>query len=361
MRTPCRETDLGKRARPAPRPWRSPVARLARGERWRLAAGALGVVLAWGVVHAQESEHVISFDDVAVSEPEGVMSLPEVAHAERLAEELRSRLREAEAEDCAPPEGSAPAPPSRSAGRPSPAAGAGRAPAREEACARRSDIGAPRTGQPSPEGSTPAPRASAGIGQPGPRWFAPREGAANPSFVEDGFLVEAFWSVKTGTPQGRFVRAHFHPPDLSTGFEAQHFGYGHELHGIYLRALDGRPFGLASLRYRISRNRQLPGKAASIDGYSNFNVNVLVAWSFDPTKSVRSQFVAFPVGQPMSNDPTLPFATLPIFGFEYVTELYIASSASVDLDEIRLVRWGPIDEPPDDRAAKDLGSPSPSE
>jgi hypothetical protein len=332
----------------------------------------LGVALAWGVVHAQESEHVISFEDVAVSEPEGVTSLPEVAHAERLAEELRSRLREVEAGDCAPPEASAPAPPSRSAGRPSPAepggapgrppaAGAGRAPAREEACARRSDTGGPRPGQPSPEGSTPAPRASADIGQPGARWFAPREGAANPSFVEDGFLVEAFWSAKTGTPQGRFVRAHFHPPDLSTGFEAQHFGYGHELHGIYLRALDGRPFGLASLRYRVSRNRQLPGKAASIDGYSNFNVNVLVARSFDPTKSVRSQFVAFPVGQAMSNDPTLPFATLPIFGFEYVTELYIASSASVDLDEIRLVRWGPIDEPPGDRAAPDLGRPSPSE
>ena len=40
-----------------------------------------------------------------------------------------------------------------------------------------------------------------------------------------------------------FKRAHFHPPDLSTGFEAQHLGHPDELHGIYIRSLDGKPFG----------------------------------------------------------------------------------------------------------------------
>lgn len=167
--------------------------------------------------------------------------------------------------------------------------------------------------------------------------FAPGRARVNPSFVERGFVVEAFWAVKIGTPEGRFVAAHFHPKDLATGFEAQHWGYRHELHGVHIRALDGRPFRLKSLRYRITRNRELKDRSQSIEGFSNFNVNVLVGTRFDPRLSLRAQLTAFPVGPPLGNDPTLPFLTLPIVGFEGVTELFIASSASVDLDDIILV------------------------
>jgi len=150
-------------------------------------------------------------------------------------------------------------------------------------------------------------------------------------------VVEAFWAVKIGTPEGRFVPAHFHPHDLATGFEAQHWGYRHELHGVYIRALDGRPFRLKSLRYRVTRNRELKDRSQSIEGFSNFNVNVLIGTRFDPRLSIRTQLTAFPVGPPLGNDPGLPFLTLPILGIDQVTQVFIASSASVDLDDIVLM------------------------
>jgi len=158
----------------------------------------------------------------------------------------------------------------------------------------------------------------------------------NPYFAEQGFLVEAFWGVKTGRPEGRFVFAHFHQENLSNGFEGQHWGNADELHGVFVRAMDGRPFALRSLRYRVTRNRQNPLRPHSIEGFSNFSVNVLVATRFDPRLSVRAQFMAFPVGLPLGNDPTLPFSRVVFFGFERVTQVFIASSASVDLDDIAL-------------------------
>ena len=171
-----------------------------------------------------------------------------------------------------------------------------------------------------------------------PREFAPGQATAvNPSFVQGGFRVESFWAARTGTPAGQFLRAHFHPPDLSTGFEAQHLGNRNELHGIHIRSADGRPFWLKRLRYRVTLNRQLPAKAHSIDGFSNFSVQVLVARSFDPRRSVREQFLAFPAGPPLGNDPSLPWQTLHVFGFEFVGEVYIASSASVDIDDVVVV------------------------
>jgi hypothetical protein len=66
---------------------------------------------------------------------------------------------------------------------------------------------------------------------------------------------------------------------------------------------------------------------------------VLVGTSFDPRRAVRPQLTAFPVGVPIGNEVTLPWWQLPIFGFEYVTQVFIASSASVDLDDIVLARW----------------------
>jgi hypothetical protein len=178
----------------------------------------------------------------------------------------------------------------------------------------------------------------------------PGQGVGNPSFVQEGFLVEAFWAAKIGTREGFFKPAHFHPPDLSTGFEAQHLGNPDELHGVYIRSLDGKNFDLKRLRYRVTRNRQLPGKSVSIQGFSNYDVNVLVARSFDPRVSIRAQFVPFSVGMSMGNELSLPWWTLRISGFGLVSQLYIASSASVDFDDIVLTRNEPpgpnLDAPP---------------
>ncbi len=155
--------------------------------------------------------------------------------------------------------------------------------------------------------------------------------------------------MKTGAGDAYFKRAHFHPPDLATGFEAQHLGHPNELHGIFIRSLDGKNFGLKSLRYRITRNRQIPNKPLSIEGFSNFNVNVLVARTFDPRAPIRAQFVSFPVGLPVGNETNLPWWTLRIYGFELVNQVYIASSASVDFDNIVLTRSEPPPAPPEQR------------
>jgi hypothetical protein len=171
--------------------------------------------------------------------------------------------------------------------------------------------------------------------------YEPGQGTGNPSFVQEGFLIEAFWALKIGSREGFFKRAHFHPPDLSTGFEAQHLGNPTELHGIYIRSLDGKRFGVKSLRYRVTRNRQIPGRPLSIEGFNNFDVNALVARSFDPRMSIRSQFVSFPIGLPVGNETTLPWWTLRIAGFQLVHQAYIASSASVDFDNIVLTRYEP--------------------
>jgi hypothetical protein len=177
-----------------------------------------------------------------------------------------------------------------------------------------------------------------------PMAFAPGQGTANPSFVQHGFLVEAFWAVRTGSPDGYFKHAHFHPPDLASGFEGQHFGNPNELHGLFIRATDGKPFGVKSLRYRVTRNRELPRKPFSIEGFRNYDVNVLVSRTFDPRLPVRSQFVGFPIGLPTGSDVALPWWTLPVTGFEFVDQVYIASSASVDLDDIVLTRFGPAED-----------------
>ena len=171
--------------------------------------------------------------------------------------------------------------------------------------------------------------------------FEPGQGTENASFRQDGFLVEAFWAQKTASREGSFKPSHFHPADLSTGFEAQHFAGVNDLHGIFIRSLDGKLFGLKSLRYRVTRNRQIPRKPLSIDGFSTFDVQVLIARSFDPRERIRSQFRAFPVGLPLGNEPNLPWMTLRVSAFELVDRLYITSTASVDFDDIVLTRREP--------------------
>jgi hypothetical protein len=275
---------------------------------WLLAG--VGIALAPGSGAAQRFEYVVTFNNVAVQGIEGIEDTPDVAHRELPGVERPSLSAEIEADPAKPME--RPATPAPSA--PAPLA--------------------------------PAPKIAWSLAD-SPLPFAPGEGTANPSFVQQGFLVEAFWAVKTGTREAYFKRAHFHPADLSSGFEAQHLGNPNELHGIYIRSLDGKRFGLTSLRYRVTRNRQLPNKPLSIEGFSNFSVNVLVARSFDPRGPIRVQFVSFPVGLPVGNDPKLPWWTLRITGFGLVDRVYIASSASVDFDDIVLTRSEPPPAPPE--------------
>lgn len=194
--------------------------------------------------------------------------------------------------------------------------------------------------EPSDDGDTSAPAPS--VIELSPRTGLPftpgQTPPANPSFVEHDFRVEAFWAVRTGTPEGYYKRAHFHPADLSSGFEAQHLGNPSELHGLFIRSLDGQPFGVKSVRYRVTRNRQIPAKPVSVLGYTNFSVQLLLSQTFDPRRPVRAQFVGVPLGPPLGNDPSLPWIGTHVFGFEYVEQLFIASSASVDIDDIVLVR-----------------------
>jgi hypothetical protein len=285
----------------------------------------LGFALSAGRGDAQRFEYVITFDKVVVQGIEGATETPTMAHLELptvIPREQSSGARREEQPGAAPrgPLGWE---------NPSPWAD------------RKTDLtkGSERPDEPSPR----APWRPLEPLKSSP----PGQGLANPSFVQEGFLVETFWAVNTGSSDAYFKRAHFHPPDLSTGFEAQHLGNPTELHGIFIRSVDGKRFGLKSLRYRVTRNRQIPNQPVSIEGFSNFNVNVLVATSFDPRASIKTQFVSFPVGLPVGNDMNLPWWPLRIFGFELVSQLYIASSASVDLDNIVLTRREPPPAPSD--------------
>ena len=162
----------------------------------------------------------------------------------------------------------------------------------------------------------------------------PAGASPNANFVENGMYVEAFWAINIGTPNGVFIAGHFHPRDLSLGFEGQHYGARGELHGLYIRAVDGTPFGLKRMRYRVTRNRELVGRNVSIEGFSLFNVKILVSTHFTPIGTVLGQFIQFPVGPAVGNDDTLPWGELEISGFDYVTQLFITSSASVDFDDL---------------------------
>src|SRR5262245_51057447 len=227
----------------------SPFAHGRRGWLTGWLLGGASIVLTAHVGFAQGFEYVITFDNVAVRGVDPIDS-PEAAHREILGLDSAS----------APVEGKS--------DRVGPKAGAKAVPGSAQPPAD------PTRGV---SGPLQLPKVSVRVGPLLP--FEPSDGTSNPSFVQAGFLVETFWAGKIGTVEGFFKRAHFHPADLSTGYEAQHLGNPNELHGLYIRSLDRKRFGLKSLRYRVTRNRQMPAKPLSIEGFSNFNVNVLIGRS----------------------------------------------------------------------------------
>ena len=136
--------------------------------------------------------------------------------------------------------------------------------------------------------------------------FEPGQGTENGSFRQEGFLVEAFWAQKTASREGSFTPSHFHPAELSTGFEAQHFAGVNDLHGIFIRSLDGKLFGLKSLRYRVTRNRQIRRKPLSIDGSAPSTCTCS-----SPVRSIlatesRRSFAPSPLGCLSATTPIFP-------------------------------------------------------
>lgn len=126
------------------------------------------------------------------------------------------------------------------------------------------------------------------------------------NFQEDGVHVEAIWAPSTHIG---FTQGHFH--HLEYGYETTH-GFGdpddegwYDLQGFYLRMVDGRPFTLVSIDYRLRIDLQ--------------TTDILVATTLDPTLSFTGQFVHQPVGR------FAGFRTLSFSGFEDLNEVFISS------------------------------------
>ena len=149
-------------------------------------------------------------------------------------------------------------------------------------------------------------------------------------FVQKGINVEAFSAQNIGILAAFFSdSAHFHSRN---SYEAQHYVDGDVLLGQYYTLVTGGRFDLASLDY------QLKDITNVIDGFSKDNAYILISTAFDLTQPVSSQFTKIPIG----NDTNLPFQTLDLFEWKGITQVYIASSAGVNFDNITI---NPIPEP----------------
>ncbi|MEA5533537.1 PEP-CTERM sorting domain-containing protein [Crocosphaera sp. XPORK-15E] len=161
-----------------------------------------------------------------------------------------------------------------------------------------------------------------------PNTCTPQLAPGNKCFVEDGINVEAFSSRNTGSTgsdPGHFHEGgHFH---ASNSYEAQHFSQADRLLGVYLTLVNGRNFSLTQLAY------QLRDITNVIDGFTADDTKILISTEFEPTQPVAGQFTEISLG----NDINLPFQTLELSGFENISQVYIASSAGVNFDNINVV------------------------
>jgi uncharacterized delta-60 repeat protein len=143
-------------------------------------------------------------------------------------------------------------------------------------------------------------------------------------FVENRVWVEGFTDSGTSFGVGGLTLT-------SSTYVTQSFLSKSQLRGFFIEAADGAPFTLASLKYRI-------GSTTSVNGFTSSAVKVLVATTYDPTLD-GLQMQAFSIGgSAQSTFSTLNFSNQ----FTDVTRLFIASSATVDFDDIviRLAEGG---------------------
>lgn len=163
-------------------------------------------------------------------------------------------------------------------------------------------------------------------------------GATAKCFVENGVNVEAFSAQEIGSPSAYFSNtAHFHTrhshEDNHTSSEHQHFSNEFALLGSFITRKNGGLFTLESLDFQL---RDI--ESGVISGYTPDDIKILISTEFDPTKPVLGQFVEYSIG----NDISLPFQTLSIDGFEKISQVYIGSSAGVNLANINVT---PVPEP----------------
>ena len=78
----------------------------------------------------------------------------------------------------------------------------------------------------------------------------------------------------------------------------------------------------------------------STGGFSSSDVQVLLSTSYDPSQSIASQFTAFSVGTPSNS-----YSTLSVTGFDNVTRVFIASSQTVNFDNITTASPAAVPEP----------------
>ena len=157
-------------------------------------------------------------------------------------------------------------------------------------------------------------------------------------FVENGINVESFSAQEIGSPSAYFSdTAHFHTrhshEDHHTSSEHQHFSNELALLGSFITLENDGLFTLNSLDFQL---RDI--ESGVISGYTPDDIKILISTEFDPLKPVLGQFVEYSIG----NDISLPFQTLSIDGFEKISQVYIGSSAGVNLTNIDLT---PVPEP----------------
>ena len=135
------------------------------------------------------------------------------------------------------------------------------------------------------------------------------------NFVENEIWVEAWWAQldnPNSSKDAEFISGHFHVASSPDWHIIQH---GHspsfegEYQGFFIEALDGRPFTLISIDYRL---------LTTDSGAPPFDTELLVATQLDPLLPIEDQSTAFVISS------ATDFSTLQFSQFSDVTRIYIS-------------------------------------
>ncbi len=152
-------------------------------------------------------------------------------------------------------------------------------------------------------------------------------GPTSQCIVQENVNVEAFSAQEIGSESSFFSdTAHFH---ASNSYEAQHFVDENGLLGVYLTLTNGGKFNLESLDYQL---RDI--ERGVISGFPSDDIKLLIATEFDPAQPVSSQFTQFSIGNTFPDS----FQTLDLEDgdFQNISQVFISSSAGVNLDNINI-------------------------